>query len=119
MVGKEFTHAQLEHYFELLLLRGAGIRESRLSDYSIHSFRIFVACALLALGVPRAIIKRHLRWRGDESLDIYARLNDSEWQQHVFCTYSAEVNSTIAGRLASIGHLDLEQVAPIIAQLDD
>ena len=91
------------------------VPEARLHDYSIHSFRIWLACALLDKGVPRPIIKRVLRWRGDESLEIYARLNDAEWRAHIFSTYTANVNSTIAGRLASLGHFDFEQVAPILA----
>ena len=60
-------------------------------------------------------IKRLVRWRGDESLDIYARLNNDEWSKHVFSTYTVEVDSTIAMRLASQGPLDLEQVAVRVA----
>jgi len=54
--------------------------EDELSNYSFHSFRIFLACALLAAGCPRWMIKRMLRWRGDESLEIYARVSDGEWE---------------------------------------
>ena len=64
------------------------------------------------------LIKRLLRWRGDESLELYARLNDGEWRAHVFSTYGAVVDSTIAGRLAALGHFDFEQVAPTIAQVN-
>ena len=87
------------------------VTTEELRNYSIHSFRIFVACALLSLQVSRHDIKRLLRWRGDLSLDTYARLNDDEWTKHVAGTYSANVNSTIAGRLASIGVFDLELTA--------
>ena len=118
-VGEEFTHAEIEKYFFLLLVRGAMVPESLMRHYSIHSFRIWLACALLARKVPRAMIKRLLRWRGDESLELYARLNDSEWRGYVFSTYGAVVNSTIAGRLTALGHLDFEQVAPTVAQLED
>ena len=102
--GEEFTHAELENLFCLTMLHGAGVSEQRLSDYSIHSFRIWVACALLEQRVPRPDIKRLLRWRGDESLDIYARLNDGEMKQYIHSTYQATVDSTIAGRLAALGH---------------
>ena len=118
-VGEEFTHSVLESYFFLLLARGGGVPDARLRDYSIHSFRIWLACAHLDKNVPRPIIKRLLRWRGDESLDIYARVNDDEWRGHVFNSYDAVVDSTIAGRLAALGHFDFEQVAPIVAQADD
>ena len=90
---------------------GAGTSLADFKDYSIHSFRIFVACALMAADVPRAIIKRLLRWRGDLSLEIYARLNDEEWSRHVHSIYLANVNSTIVGRLATLGTIDLEHAA--------
>ena len=114
--GREFTHKELEDAFYLLLHRGAGVAVARLSDYSIHSIRIFVACALLAANVPRPTIKRLLRWRGDESLEIYARLNDDEWTHHVRATYVAHVDSAVAGRLGAIGPFDFENLAPAIAQ---
>ena len=60
---------------------------------------------------PVDTIKRLLRWRGDESLEIYARLNDAEWATHVQQTYTAHVDSTIAGRLATLGTIDLEAAA--------
>eukprot|EP00310_Coccolithus_braarudii_P006559 CAMPEP_0183377042 /NCGR_PEP_ID=MMETSP0164_2-20130417/121991_1 /TAXON_ID=221442 /ORGANISM="Coccolithus pelagicus ssp braarudi, Strain PLY182g" /LENGTH=171 /DNA_ID=CAMNT_0025554455 /DNA_START=303 /DNA_END=815 /DNA_ORIENTATION=+ len=111
-VGTEFTHAELEGYFFLTLVRGANIPEARMRDYSIHSFRIWVAYTLLNQNVPRTIIKRLLRWRGDESLEKYARLNDCEWRSHVRSTYAAVVDSTIASRLAALGPVDFENVAP-------
>ena len=109
--GEEFTHWEVETYFEIMMRFGANVSVDELKDYSIHSFRIWVACALMAANVPRHTIKRLLRWRGDLSLEIYARLNDSEWSQHVRGTYTAHVDSTIAARLASLGSLDLEQAA--------
>ena len=56
----------------------------------------------MAAGVPRPTIKRLLRWCGDLSLEIYARLNDSEWSEHVQQIYTANVDSTVAARLASL-----------------
>ena len=56
-------------------------------------------------------IKRLLRWRGDLSLEIYARLNDDEWASHVKSIYTASVDSTVAGRLATLGTIDLEAAA--------
>ena len=65
-------HAQLDSALQLLLVEGAGVLEGDLHNYSVHSFRIFAACALLAAGAPRWLIKRML-WRGDDSLEIYAQ----------------------------------------------
>merc|ERR1711965_908502 len=88
-LGEEFTHWEVEVFFEIMMRFGANVSEADLQNYSIHSFRIFVACALMAADVPRHTIKRLLRWRGDLSLEIYARLNDSEWSTHVQQVYTA------------------------------
>ena len=42
--------------------------------YTWHSFRIHLACALLAKGVKRATIQAMLRWATEESLLAYARM---------------------------------------------
>ena len=110
--GVEFTRHQLTTALELLLLYGARVAPADLADFSLHCFRIFAACALLAAGVSRPVIKRQLRWRGDESLEIYARLNDSEWRANVIATYTATVDSTVAGRLPSaVGPIDVDLAA--------
>jgi hypothetical protein len=57
--------------------------------YSWHSFRVGLACSLLAAGAPEAVILALCRWRSPESLRIYARLN---------CTVSAEWLDNAAGQ---------------------
>ena len=104
--GEEFTHAQLDSALQLLLVEGAGVLEGDLHNYSVHSFRIFAACALLAANCPRWLIKRMLRWRGDESLEIYARVNDSEWADWTQKMVNVAVDSTIAGRLTDMDFSD-------------
>ena len=101
--GEEFTHYQLDSALELLLVEGAGVAEAELGNYSVHSFRIFVACALLEAKAPRWLIKRMLRWRGDESLEIYARLNNSTWAEWTDKLLNVAVKSTISSRL---NHMD-------------
>ena len=73
--------------------------EAELENYSVHSLRIFVACALLAAGAPRWLIKRMLRWRGDESLEVYARVNNTEWASWTGKIVNVAVQSTISSRL--------------------
>ena len=97
--GEEFTHAQLDSALQLLLVEGAGVLEGDLHNYSVHSFRIFAACALLAANCPRWLIKRMLRWRGDESLEVYARLNNSEWATWTGKLLNVAVQSAISSRL--------------------
>jgi hypothetical protein len=107
--GEEFTCGQVDKAFELMMLFGARVPAAQLHDYSVHSFRIWLACALLAAQVDWATIKRTLRWRGDESLLIYARLNNDVWARNVFASYTAVVNSTVAARLPrAVGVFDLD-----------
>ena len=108
--GVEFTHFQVEKAFELLLLLGALVPPSELSNYSIHSFRIYAACSLLEAGCPRWLIKRLLRWRGDESLELYARVNDEEWAKWTGLALDARVDSTVVPRLPQID-VDAEHAA--------
>ena len=58
-----------------------------------------MACALLAAGAPRWLIKRMLRWRGDESLEVYARVNNDEWAAWTGKLIHVAVQSTISSRL--------------------
>ena len=49
------------------------------------------------------MIKRLLRcWRGDESLETYARVNDDAWAQWVGKSLHARVDSVIATRFTAI-----------------
>ena len=98
----EFTHAQLDDALKLLLVEGGGVSEEDLDNYSVHSFRIFVACALLAANAPRWLIKRMLRWRGDESLEVYSRVNDDEWSSWIGRTISVAVDSSTASRFTDM-----------------
>lgn len=97
--GEFFTEAQVEAAFVLCLAEGARVPAEELSNYSFHSFRIFVACALLSAGAPRWLIKRMCRWRGDESLEIYARVSDQEWEQRLSSVLDATVDATLVPRL--------------------
>ena len=47
-----------------------------------------------------------LRWRGDESLEIYARLNNSTWAEWTSKLLDVAVKSTISSRL---NHMDFSE----------
>ena len=98
-VGAGFTDVQLDAAFRLLLVRGAGVSVEDALGYSVHSFRIYLACALLAAGCPRWLIMRMLRWRGEESLDIYARVSDHQWEEQLAGALGAQVDASLVPRL--------------------
>ena len=73
-----------------------------MTKYSVHSFRIFLACALLAARCPRWLIKRMLRWRSDESLEIYARVSDHEWSSRLEQSLGVTVDASLVPRMPQI-----------------
>jgi len=71
--GKPWRRGALSLFFKLLL--ALAVPASEVAKYSVHSFRIYLACALLAVGASPETIKLMLRWASDEALHIYARMN--------------------------------------------
>ena len=43
-----------------------------------------------------------LRWRGDESLEVYARVNNTEWASWTGKIVNVAVQSTISSRLSNM-----------------
>ena len=53
-----------------------------------------------------------LRWRGDESLEIYAHISDYQWRARVIDSYSAVVDAAVVARLPSaVGRIDIADIA--------
>ena len=63
----------LADFFKLLCLKIMSAEEA--AKLSVHSFRIYLACALRDQGVPPDTIKEVLRWASDQALALYARAN--------------------------------------------
>jgi hypothetical protein len=70
-------HHDLDDSLKVLLRDAFGSVLAR--NYSWHSFRIGLACALLAAGAPESTILALCRWRSPSSLRIYARLSFDEY----------------------------------------
>ena len=110
-VGVGFKGAQFDAAFVLLLHKGAMLSLEEIAKYSVHSFRIFLACALLAADCPRWLIKRILRWRGDESLDVYSRVSDQEWSRRSSAAVGALVDAALVPRLPQIEFSEDQETA--------
>lgn len=89
--GGPWRHGQLNTVFHHLLVRVVGAE--RAAFYSMHSWRIYLACALLAAGASAGTIQGMLRWRSDDALKIYARINDSTYADWLTLAASATVSS--------------------------
>ena len=80
----------------------APSRTAEAAAYSLHSFRVYLASALYAAGCPNDRIQAILRWKSEEALLIYARLNDSERTGWVNKAQLADVDSTVAAFLPTV-----------------
>jgi hypothetical protein len=71
-----FTGAVLDGALKcILVVLGAAA-----SDYSWHSARIYLACALLASKASGPQIQALCRWQSEDSLRIYARLEPRDYR---------------------------------------
>jgi hypothetical protein len=76
--GVSWHHYLIDSVVQFLLEHGAGLSSLERAQFSNHSWRIYLACALYAAGCPDDKIMALLRWRSKEALAIYARFNDGE-----------------------------------------
>jgi hypothetical protein len=83
--------------------------ESSAQRYSWHSFRVGLACSLLAAGASEAVILALCRWRSPASLRIYARLNSSTSAAWLDLAGLQQLNSVQA---PSLPQLSLERTGP-------
>ena len=68
----EWHHDLIDRLFKFLLRTACGLSEAEARGYSVHSFRIYLACALYAAGCPNDRIQAILRWKSEDALLIYA-----------------------------------------------
>ena len=97
--GVEWHHDHLDRLFVSLLRSGAGLSAAACEAYSVHSFRIYLACALYAAKCPNERIMAILRWKSEEALLIYARMNDTERTGWILKSMGEVVDSTVAAHL--------------------
>ena len=100
------THSMADTIFRAIAVAALG--DTRAAQLSLHSARVFCACALLAKGAPRSIILALCRWKDERSLDVYARLNPAEYIAWMHKVSAAHVDA-IAPR--NMPQLDYDEAA--------
>ena len=98
--GRHWTKQRLASFFDALLTMVFGAEKAR--KHSVHSFRIYLACALRAAGASRELIMEMLRWSSDDALKLYARINsvdDADWRDRAAV---AAVDSVRSGTLTAM-----------------
>ena len=91
-----FSRTQLAECVHAMLRDCGAVSSDRLGDFSLHSFRIYLACALLDRGYSEAAIMAALRWKTCEALKIYARMGDAGYADMIEAAATATITSTQA-----------------------
>ena len=82
---------------------------------SSKSWRIYLSCALLEAGASSATICTMLRWRSEDALKLYARMNDNKYADWLARASQANVSNirttTLADHMNHVGSVDGIQVA--------
>ena len=97
-VDAAFKQCHVEPLFDHVLLL-IGVPAQQIKCYSFHSFRIFLACALLARGASDSMIQAMLRWQTPQSLRVYARINASQYGSVIEDALLADISSVQAHNL--------------------
>jgi hypothetical protein len=97
--GHPWRKAALDKFFKALLLLVVNAETAK--SYSVHSFRIYLACALHAQGASPERIMMMLRWSSVASLLVYCRPNASTVAGWVESAASASIDAVRANTLAN------------------
>ena len=112
--GSHWSKSALTTFFDRLLR--AIMPEAAAKTHSVHSFRIYLACALRDRGVPPATIKEMLRWRSDAALCVYARVNAALDSATRASAMGASVNSVRTTTVLTREDREQAAAAAFIAQ---
>ena len=74
-VNRLFSKKALDKLFKQIF--GSVVTPARLSQITIHSFRVYLACALLAAGATPEQVMLLLRWSSEAARKLYARVADA------------------------------------------
>ena len=111
--GKMFTRAWLAKAVALALPL-VDVPEERAKTLTLHSFRRFLACALLAVNTSEPTICALLRWRSTKSLAAYAAMNAGAYAGHIDAAATAEIDSI---RTANISRVPVTSSIEVAANM--
>jgi len=92
-----FMPQTLDAALRLMLSHLVGPAQA--SRYSWHSFRITLACSLMAANYPEGVIQRMCRWKSVESLKAYARLDSATYMETLAKVRQVRLEQTQTSRL--------------------
>ena len=95
--GRSWTKAVLDSFFKALL--AYVVTKERAKQLSVHSFRVWLACALLAAGASAEQIMYLLRWSSDAARRLYARMGERSQMALLGATCDVSLDSVRAHTL--------------------
>ena len=93
--GEPFRRANVSKHFDAWMERVGAARGWALGDskkYSVHSFRVHLACALAAAGASDARIQSMLRWASIDALYCYKQTAVETYGALVAAASSTDIN---------------------------
>ena len=102
---KPIRHSTLDKIFRAFIK--LIVPPERVCQYSMHSFRIGLASALLLAGKSHPLIQALLRWASPESLSRYARLQPIAYGQHLIDASMVEVSGRTSLNLPRLDNDDI------------
>ena len=97
--GEPSSRSQLDSVLQAILR--TFLPASHTLQYSWHSARIYLACALLAAGASTGQIQAICRWMTEQSLHIYARMNETSYTYWLTRAMRMPIDSVRATSLAA------------------
>ena len=95
--AKPMTHSTVDTYLRHFLILHLSAEEA--DQFSFHSFRIGFATALLAAGCSHETIQALVRWRSEESIRIYGRMDASTYGSLISKALTQNTQSITGRRL--------------------
>jgi hypothetical protein len=99
---QSLCHKTADMLFKLLATEALGATVA--ATLSLHSARVWLACALLAAGYSPSAIQAYCRWKSAESVKIYARTNPEDYAKTLLGVMDAEVTSISTHNLPTLDH---------------
>jgi hypothetical protein len=101
---RSLDHKTADAIFKLLATKALGAAVA--ATLSLHSGRVWLACALLAKGKSPAVIQAFCRWKSAESVKIYARMNAAAYAATLLEVMEADITSISPHNLPTLDHDD-------------
>ena len=95
-------HGRADSLFHALMVAALG--EEQAAVLSLHSGRVWLACALLAVKKSDAVIQVLQRWKSPDSIRIYAKMQPTEYVGHLVDALDAHVTPNLAREAPTCDH---------------